>query len=60
MSITTLEQLPAGSRVLVDGTRSDVIDHDVLEAIEAFRRAAPARGIALELRDVRTVALAGH
>ena len=58
--VTTLEQLPAGSRVLLDGSRSDVIDHDVLEAIEAFRQAAPARGIALELRGIRSVAVAGH
>ena len=58
--VTTLEQLPAGSRVLLDGSRSDVIDHDVLEAIEAFRQAAPARGIALELRGIRPVALGGH
>ncbi|OGX82903.1 hypothetical protein BEN49_13105 [Hymenobacter coccineus] len=58
--VTTLEQLPAGSRVLLDGTRSDVIDHDVLEAIEAFRQAAPARGIELELRGIRQVAMAGH
>jgi MFS superfamily sulfate permease-like transporter len=58
--VTTLEQLPSGSRVVLDGTRSDVIDHDVLEAIEAFRQAAPARGIALELRGIRPVALGGH
>ena len=58
--VTTLEQLPSGSRVLLDGSRSDVIDHDVLEAIEAFRQAAPARGIALELRGIRSVAPAGH
>lgn len=58
--VTTLEQLPAGSRVVLDGTRSDVIDHDVLEAIEAFRQAAPAGGIELELRGIRQVALAGH
>ena len=58
--VTTLEQLPTGSRVILDGTRSDVIDHDVLEAIEAFRQAAPARGIELELRGIRQVALAGH
>jgi len=58
--VTTLEQLPTGSRVVLDGTRSDVIDQDVLEAIEAFRQAAPARGIALELRGIRPVALAGH
>ncbi|WP_210515785.1 SulP family inorganic anion transporter [Hymenobacter terricola] len=58
--VTTLEQLPAGSRVILDGTRSDVIDHDVLEAIEAFRQAAPARGIELELRGIRQVAVGGH
>jgi MFS superfamily sulfate permease-like transporter len=58
--VTTLEQLPTGSRVLLDGSSSDVIDHDVLEAIEAFRQAAPARGIELELRGIRQVALAGH
>jgi MFS superfamily sulfate permease-like transporter len=58
--VTTLEQLPSGSRVVLDGTRSDVIDHDVLEAIEAFRQAAPARGIELELRGIRTVTVAGH
>ena len=58
--VTTLAQLPAGSRVLLDGSRSDVIDQDVLEAIEAFRQAAPARGIALELRGIRSVAAAGE
>ena len=59
--VTTLEELPAGSRVILDGTRSDVIDHDVLEAIEAFRQAAPARGIDLELRGIKQVAIvAGH
>jgi MFS superfamily sulfate permease-like transporter len=58
--VTTLEQLPTGSRVILDGSRSDVIDHDVLEAIEAFRQAAPARGIELELRGIRQVALAAH
>ena len=58
--VTTLEQLPTGSRVILDGTRSDVIDHDVLEAIEAFRQAAPARGIDLELRGIRQVSMAAH
>ena len=58
--VTTLEQLPEGSRVILDGTRSDVIDHDVLEAIESFRRAAPARGIELELRGIRQVELGVH
>lgn len=58
--VTTLEQLPANSRVILDGTRSDIIDHDVLEAIEAFRQAAPARGIELEMRGIRQVELGTH
>ncbi|WP_375418573.1 SulP family inorganic anion transporter [uncultured Hymenobacter sp.] len=58
--VTTLEQLPAGARIILDGTRSDVIDQDVLEAIEAFRQAAPARGIDLELRGIRQVGLMAH
>ena len=58
--VTTLEQLPTGSHVVLDGSRSDVIDHDVLEAIEAFRQAAPARGIELELRGIRQVTRVGH
>ena len=58
--VTTLEQLPAGSRVILDGTHTTVIDHDVLEAIEAFRQAAPARGINLELRGIRQVAVGAH
>jgi len=57
--VTTLDQLPAGTRVTLDGSHSDAIDHDVLEAIEAFRQAAPARGIDLELKGIRQVALAG-
>jgi len=58
--VTTLEQLPTGSRVILDGTRTTAIDHDVLEAIEAFRQAAPARGIDLELRGIRQVAMGAH
>lgn len=58
--VTTLEELPSGSRIILDGSRSDVIDHDVLEAIETFRQAAPARGIDLELRGIKQVAVAGH
>ena len=58
--VTTLERLPAGSRVILDGTQSADIDHDVLEAIEEFRKVAPERDIVLELRGIRQVALMGH
>lgn len=58
--VNTLERLPAGSHVILDGTKSADIDHDVLEAIESFRRVAPERNINLELRGIRPVEVAGH
>jgi MFS superfamily sulfate permease-like transporter len=58
--VNTLERLPAGSRVILDGTKSEDIDHDVLEAIETFRQAAPERNIDLELRGIRQVNVAAH
>jgi MFS superfamily sulfate permease-like transporter len=56
----TLDALPHNSRVIVDGTRSLTIDHDVLEAIQEFREVAPERGIELELRGIKQVKVAGH
>ena len=58
--VNTLERLPAGTHVILDGTQSADIDHDVLEAIESFRRVAPERSVTLELRGIRRVAVAGH
>ncbi|MCC3152275.1 SulP family inorganic anion transporter [Hymenobacter sp. BT770] len=58
--INTLERLPRGSRVILDGSKSMDIDHDVLEAIESFRQVAPERHIELELRGISQVAVAGH
>ena len=58
--VQALENLPRHSRVILDGSRSKVIDHDVLEAIESFRRIAPERDIELELRGIRPVEVAGH
>lgn len=58
--VNTLERLPAGSRVILDGTQSADIDHDVLEAIESFRQVAPERSIVLELRGIRQVSVAAH
>jgi MFS superfamily sulfate permease-like transporter len=58
--VQALERLPHNSRVVLDGTKSEVIDHDVLEAIESFREVAPERGIDLELRGIKQVAVVGH
>ena len=58
--VSALEGLPAGSHIVLDGSKTVDIDHDVLEAIESFRRVAPERNINLELRGIREVAVAGH
>ncbi|HEX8330300.1 MAG TPA: SulP family inorganic anion transporter [Hymenobacter sp.] len=58
--VNALEKLPAGSRVILDGSQSADIDHDVLEVIESFRLVAAERNIELELRGIRQVEVAGH
>ncbi|RTQ48944.1 SulP family inorganic anion transporter [Hymenobacter gummosus] len=57
---TTLDQFKPGTRVLLDGTDSETIDYDVLEAIENFRQGAAERGIWLELRNIPPVQVPGH
>lgn len=58
--VRTLEQFPAGSHVILDGTESEMIDYDVLEAIENFRQSAEERGLRLELRGIDSVAVLSH
>ncbi|GAB3325795.1 SulP family inorganic anion transporter [Hymenobacter humi] len=58
--VSALDRLPANSRVILDGTKSADIDHDVLEAIETYKQVAAERNIDLELRGIREVAVAGH
>lgn len=58
--VRALDAVQRGTHVVLDGTKSRVVDHDVLEAIENFRQAAPGRGIKVELRGIRRVELAGH
>jgi MFS superfamily sulfate permease-like transporter len=41
----TLDALPAGSRVEIDGTACRHIDHDVLEFISDFRQTARLRQV---------------
>ena len=58
--VTTLNGFAPGTHLILDGTQSAVIDHDVLEAIETFRLTAAERGVDLELRDIPTVAALAH
>jgi len=47
----TFNEIPDGSRVLIDGTRSTFIDQDILETINDFRESAPNRNISVELKQ---------
>ncbi|MCB2407980.1 SulP family inorganic anion transporter [Hymenobacter lucidus] len=58
--VTTFERLAPGTKVILDGTDSEVIDYDVLEAIENFRLTAAERNIELELRGIPQVEVLGH
>ncbi|RQQ06841.1 SulP family inorganic anion transporter [Burkholderia stagnalis] len=45
-----LRHIPDRAVVIIDATRADYIDHDVLELLDAFIADAPRRGIAVEFR----------
>ncbi len=47
---TTLQEIPKGSYVIIDGTKSIFIDNDISEVIEDFIETAPNRGISVELK----------
>jgi hypothetical protein len=42
--------VPANSSVLIDATRADFIDKDIVEVIEDFLKHAPLKGITVELK----------
>lgn len=45
-----LEQVPADSYVIIDASRADFIDKDVIETIEDFMLHAPLKNISVELK----------
>jgi MFS superfamily sulfate permease-like transporter len=48
----TLNHLPEGSRVIIDGTHTINIDQDVLEIIDDFRKSSEYKNITLEIRGL--------
>jgi MFS superfamily sulfate permease-like transporter len=50
-----LSQIPDGAKVIIDGSKSLHIDHDVIEIIEEFRTNSHYRDIELELIDFESV-----
>ena len=49
--VTELAAIPAGSRVVVDGT-GEYLDHDVKEALAAFVADAPSRQLDVRLEGI--------
>jgi len=59
--ILTLESIPEGSHLVIDGTRTIHIDYDVLEIIYNFQDQAPVNNIKLELiRIPKIIRVRGH
>ncbi|PSL06412.1 SulP family inorganic anion transporter [Cecembia rubra] len=57
--IKALEEIPDGKHVIIDGSKSKVIDHDVLEVIENFRTNAPSRNIDVDTIKIRGIKVSG-
>jgi MFS superfamily sulfate permease-like transporter len=57
----SLDDLPENSKVIIDGSHSVAIDHDVLEIIQDFKmQTAPSRNIKVETIGIRDVELSSH
>ncbi|MEX2511388.1 MAG: SulP family inorganic anion transporter [Cyclobacteriaceae bacterium] len=52
--IKALKKVPNNKKVIIDGTRSTVIDYDVIEVIEDFKIGAKERNIELEIINIAT------
>ena len=47
-----LQAIPGGSRVVIDGSQSKVVDFDVMEILREYRTNAPHRDIAVEVHGL--------
>lgn len=57
----SLSEVKENSTVIIDGSHSVEIDHDVLEIIQDFKlHTAPAKNIKVETIGIREVLVAGH
>ena len=58
--VRVLDELPGNNKVIIDGSKSEFIDHDVLEAIHNFRVNAQDKDIEVETINVPDVATISH
>ncbi|RYX84764.1 SulP family inorganic anion transporter [bacterium] len=57
--VAELSQVPERSNVTIDGSKSDFIDYDVLEAIQHFKNTSEHKLINVHLIDIPSVATVG-
>lgn len=57
--IKALEDIPDGKHVIIDGSNSKMIDHDVLEVIENFKTNAATKNIDVDTIKIRSVKSGG-
>jgi MFS superfamily sulfate permease-like transporter len=57
--IKALEDIPEGRHVIIDGSRSKVIDYDVLEVIENFKTNANSRNIEVDTIKIKSIKVDG-
>ena len=50
--VSTLQELPGNSTVVIDGSKSHYIDLDVVEIIHDFKSSARLKKINLELKNI--------
>lgn len=53
--ISALNRIPSDSKVIIDGSKSVIIDYDVLEVIENFKTNAKERNIEVETINISSV-----
>ncbi len=51
--LTSLDKIPSGSNVIIDATRSIMIDHDIIEIIENFKQHAESENINLTVLGLK-------
>jgi MFS superfamily sulfate permease-like transporter len=50
-----LDEVPEGSKLIIDGTKARFIDHDVLEELELFKAKAKSKFIQVEFKNMRSL-----
>jgi hypothetical protein len=48
----TLDQIPDNVTLIINATKSDFVDHDILEMVRDFAESGKYRGITVEMTDV--------